>query len=126
MQKVIMIELLKSLPANVIGFRADGDINQEDYHKIVFPEVKRFAETHKKLNYVFFVDTPLTEFSMGAWIQDAWLGMKELARWHKVAIVSDEKKVRAVTNTAGRIVPGEYRGFGASELDKAIEWAAKE
>jgi hypothetical protein len=120
-----MIELLRPLPSNVVGFRAKGEISKEDYDKVIFPEVKRFTETHKELNYVFFVDTSLNEFSMGAWIQDAWLGLKELARWHKVAIVSDVKKVRNVTNRAGRIIPGEYRGFSASELDKAIDWAAR-
>jgi hypothetical protein len=119
-----MIEILPSLPRNVVGFTAKGTISQEDYENVVFPEVKKFSETHKALNYVFVVDTSPKEFTVGAWIKDVWLGLKEFSHWHRVAIVSDEEKIRSVPSSVTNIMPGQYRGFPVARLEDAIKWAA--
>jgi hypothetical protein len=118
-----MIETIPGLPANVVGFRASGEVTKKDYDEVLFPVVKKQADQTKKLNYVFIVDTALGDFSAGAWVQDVWLGLKELIRWHRVAIVSDSEKIRSFTNMAGHFVPGEYKGFTQTELPVAIAWA---
>ncbi len=121
-----MIGILPDIPPNVAGFRASGDVTREDYKRIVFPEIRKHVESFGQLNFVFFVDTSLKNFSAGAWIRDIWLGVKELARWHKVAIISDVEKVRNFTNAISRLLPGTYRGFPASRLAEAIRWASNE
>lgn len=118
-----MIETIPGLPANVIGFKASGEVTKKDYDDVVFPLVSKQTDKTKKLNYIFVVDTPLGEFTAGAWVQDVWLGMKELARWHRVAIVSDSEKIRSFTDRMGHFVPGEYKGFTRTELTLAIAWA---
>jgi hypothetical protein len=120
-----MIEKMTGLPSNVIGFRASGEVSLKDYRDIVFPEVNRQVDKEHKLNYVFLVDAPLNDFTTGAWISDAWLGLKEAARWRRVAIVSDVEKIRHFTDKAGKWVPGEYRGFPLAELKEAITWAGQ-
>jgi hypothetical protein len=120
-----MIEKMTGLPSNVIGFTASGEVSMKDYHDIVFPEVKKQVDRADKLNYVFLIDTPLNDFTAGAWISDAWLGLKEAARWRRVAIVSDVEKIRHFTDTVSKWIPGEYRGFPISELKDAISWAAQ-
>ncbi len=119
-----MIELITLTPSNVIGFRATGEVTKKDYDEVVFPQVKKQAQAVNKLNYVFVVDTPLKNFSTGAWMQDAWLGVKELLNWRRVAIVSDDEKIRKFTDTAGHFVPGDYKGFTIAQLNEAIQWAA--
>jgi hypothetical protein len=122
----IMIELITPTPSNVIGFKASGEITSDDYKKVIFPQVKKQVSAVSELNYVFVIDTNLKNFSGGAWVQDVWLGLKEMAHWHRVAIVSDEERIRKFTDTAGTFVPGEYKGFPLSELNQAINWAASE
>src|SRR5260370_211044 len=106
-----MIGLLPNLPANVAGFRASGEVTKEDYKNLVFPEVERHKKNPGDLNFVFFVDTPMKNFSAGAWIRDLWLGLKGFTRWHKVAIISDVEKVRNFTDAVSPQFPGEYKGF---------------
>jgi hypothetical protein len=50
--------------------------------------------------------------------------MRGLAMWERVAIVSEVDGVRAFTNTISRLLPGEYKGFAAGQLQEAIQWAA--
>jgi hypothetical protein len=120
-----MIEPITGLPKNVIGFKASGEVTAKDYREIVFPEIKKQADREEKLNYIFVIDTPLGEFTAGAWINDAWFGLKEMAKWRRVAIVSDVEKIRHFTDKAGHLLPGEYKGFKTYELNDAISWAAE-
>jgi hypothetical protein len=121
-----MIELITPTPSNVIGFKASGEVTSDDYEKVIFPQVNKQVNAVSELNYVFVIDTNLKNFTGGAWVQDAWLGLKEMAHWHRVAIVSDEENIRKFTDTAGHFVPGEYKGFPMSELNQAITWAGAE
>ena len=116
---------MTGLPSNVVGFRARGEVTMKDYREIVFPEVELQTDRNHQLNYVFVVDTSLKDFSTGAWISDAWLGLKKIAKWRRVAIVSDVEKIRHFTDQAGHFAPGEYRGFKMSELNDAISWAGE-
>lgn len=119
-----MIESIPGLPANVIGFRASEEITKRDYDQVVFPIVSKQLQTANELNYIFMVDTSLKDFSTGAWIQDIWLGLKDLFKWNRVAIVSDSERIRSFTDKAGHFIPGTYKGFTKGQLDEAINWAA--
>jgi len=121
-----MIGILPGIPPNVAGFKASGEVTREDYEKIVFPEIRRHVEMYGHLNFVFYVDTSLKNFSAGAWVRDIWMGLKELARWHKVAIISDVEKIRRFTDTISYLLPGEYKGFPTHLLEDAIRWASTE
>jgi len=121
-----MIGILPGVPPNVAGFKASGEVTREDYENVVFPEIRRHVETFGHLNFVFYVDTSLKNFSAGAWLRDIWMGIKEFARWNKVAIISDVERIRRFTDTISHLLPGEYRGFATEHLDEAIRWASTE
>jgi hypothetical protein len=121
-----MIGILPGIPPNVAGFKASGEVTREDYEKIVFPVIRQHVEAFGHLNFVFYVDTSLKNFSAGAWIRDIWMGLKEIARWHKVAIISDVERIRRFTDTISHLLPGEYKGFPTHLLEDAIRWASTE
>jgi SpoIIAA-like len=118
-----MIELLKNIPVNVVGFRASGDVTKNDYEKVVFPQIAKHLHQGFSLNYVFVIETSLSNFTAGAWVEDLWLGLKKIAKWRRVAIVADDKSILKFTKTIGHIVPGEYKGFLMAEKEKALQWA---
>jgi hypothetical protein len=120
-----MIIKMTGLPSNVIGFTASGEVSMQDYHDIIFPEVNKQVANEDKLNYVFLIDTPLNDFTAGAWVSDVWLGLKEMAHWRRVAIVSDVEKVRHFTDVVSKFIPGEYKGFPIAELKDAVSWAGE-
>src|SRR5258707_14111794 len=119
-----MIGLLPDLPPNVAGFRASGEVTKDDFEKVIFPEGKKRTALSGKLNFVFYVDTPLKNFSIGAWIRDIWLGMKQLGAWRKIAIISDVERIRNFTDNISFLLPGEYKGFTVDQLTDAVRWAS--
>jgi hypothetical protein len=68
-----MIEQIKDLPANLVGFRSTGEVTQEDFN-VVNPAVKDLVSKTGKLNYLLFLDNLPADFTIGAWLQDALLG----------------------------------------------------
>jgi hypothetical protein len=126
LKRADMIGLLPGLPPNVAGFKASGEVTKDDFEKVIFPEVKRHTALSGKLNFVFYVDTPLKNFSIGAWIRDIWLGMRQFASWRKIAIISDVERIRNFTDNISFLLPGEYKGFTVAQLEDAVRWAGTE
>jgi len=119
-----MIAVIKNAPANVAAFTAVGDVSKEDFEQTVLPHVKAVVDQYDELNYVLNLDTDISNFSMGAWWQDALLGIKNITKWNRAAIVTDKESIRNFTAIFSKIMPGEFKGFEKEELEKAINWAA--
>ena len=120
-----MIEIINDLPENVIGFRATGKVTKEDYENILMPAVDVQSKKFDKINFLLWLDTDVSNYTFGAWVDDALVGLKHLTHWHKVAIVSHSDTVKKITNIFGHLVPGIYKGFQTSELEIAKTWVAE-
>lgn len=119
-----MISIIRNAPANVAAFTATGEVNKEDFENTVMPHVKAVVEQYDELNYVLNLDTDIGNFSMGAWWQDALLGIKNITKWNRAAIVTDKEGIRTFTEIFSKVMPGEFRGFEKEELETAISWAS--
>lgn len=121
-----MITRLTDVPQNLVAFRATGEVTKDDYQNVVFPSVKELLQHYDVLNYLMIIDTPLKNFSIGAWLEDMLLGLKEIAKWNRVAILTDSHGLNKFTDTFSILVPGEFKGFLLSEYDEAVKWASGE
>ena len=119
-----MITTMKDLPQNMVGFRASGEVTKEDF-KPVMDEVEKLVEKTGKLNYLLILDTSPKDFTIGPWFQDGLLGIKNLTKWNRAAIVSDSEEVIQFTDVFSKLMPGEFRGFHKSELQTAIDWTSE-
>ena len=118
-----MITQISGLPSNMVGFRSSGEVTKEDF-EIVKKEVAVLVEKTGKLNYLLFLDNSPKDFTMGAWLQDALLGINNITKWNRAAIVSDSDTVIKFTDTFSKVMPGEYRGFRKEEYDVAVDWVS--
>ena len=113
-----MIEIIKGLSPGTAGFRAIEKVTKEDYEGVLMPEVNRISKAFPKINFLLILGTNVGNYSIGSWIDDALVGLKHLFKWHRVAIVSEQKMVKKITDIFGHLVPGEYKGF----LKKMLKW----
>ena len=119
-----MIQRISSLPETMVGFRAMGEVTKEDFDQIVLPAVREIVEKTGQLNYMLVIDTSLQNFTAGAWIKDAILGIKNLTKWHRAAIVSDAKTIKKFIAFFSILIPGEFKGFDHESLQEAIGWTS--
>lgn len=119
-----MIEVITDLPENVVGFHAIGKVTKDDYEKILIPAVDTQSKKFDKINFLLLLDTNVSNYTFGAWVDDALIGLKHLTHWHKVAIVSHSDFIKKFTNIFGHLVPGTYKGFLEAEIETAKKWVA--
>lgn len=117
-----MITIIEDAPQNVAAFRADGEITKEDFDRTVFPHVEKKVETYNELNYLLYLNTDLDNFTAAAWFQDVLLGIKNLAKWNRAAIVTDKKGVQNFTDIFSVLMPGEFKSFPKEDLANALFW----
>lgn len=89
------------------------------------PAVDNQSKLFKKINFLLLIDTDLSNYTLGAWIDDALVGLKYFTHWHKVAIVSHNDAVKKITDLLGHLVPGEYKGFTTEDFEAAKKWVAE-
>ena len=62
--------------------------------------------------------------SSGAVWKDLKMGVDNLRRWKRIALVTDLDWMITVTSLFGWMTPGEFKRFPVAERDHAIAWAA--
>ena len=108
----------------MVGFRASGEVTKEDFEPVI-EEVRKLVEKTGKLNYLLVLDNSPADFTLGAWLQDALLGLQNITKWNRAAIVTDSEAVIKFTTVFSALMPGEFRGFHKSEMPKAVDWVAE-
>ena len=86
------------------------------------PAVERLVERIDEINFLFLIDTDLENFTAAAWMQDAWIGLKNLGKWNRAAIVTDSERAITFTNGFSYMVPGEFKGYRKESLNEAMDW----
>jgi hypothetical protein len=119
-----MLQFIKDLPDNVVGIRATGEVDKEDYERVLIPRIDELAKRQGEINYLLVLETDVQNFSAAAWWQDFKLGLKNFTKWNKVAIVTDQTTVEWLTDKASHFIPGKSRGYKLSELNDAIDWVS--
>lgn len=119
-----MIVQIKDVPNNMVAFKADGEVTKEDF-EVVKQEVASLVEATGKLNYLLFLDNSPKDFTIGAWMQDALLGISNITKWNRAAIISDSDAVITFTDAFSKVMPGEFKGYAKADYDKAVNWVSE-
>lgn len=118
-----MIIEIPGLPDTMVGFRANGEVTKEDF-RVVQATVAHLVEKQGSLNYMLVLDNSPKDFTFGAWMQDALLGIKNITKWNRAAIVTDIEGVINFTDAFSKVMPGEFRGYRKSEYEDAVNWVS--
>lgn len=119
-----MIEQIKNLPDNMVGFRASGEVVKDDFN-VVHKKVEQLVDKTGKLNYMLYLENSPADFSLGAWWEDALLGVKNITKWNRASIISDSETVDKFTAFFSKIMPGEFKVFQKNDLERAIDWTSE-
>ena len=122
-----MIERLSDMPAGTLGFRAAGEIEDDDYEEVLVPELRRALESGGGLRTLYVIED-LDEIEPGALWADTKLGFDIGVRhhdaWVRSAIVTDIQWMARATRLFAWMIPGEARVFPLAELEQAKAWVA--
>jgi hypothetical protein len=122
-----MVERLEGMPDGTIGFRVDGDVEREDYTRLLVPELRRAVEAGGGLRTLYLIED-LDDMEPGALWEDTKLGfdlgVRHHGEWERSAIVTDQEWLARATRLFAWMIPGEARVFPRSQLEQAKAWVA--
>lgn len=122
-----MIEPLENLPEGVIGFRAIGVIEPDDYKNVLDPAIETATAGGDPVRLVIVIGDDFDRYSLGAMWQDTKLGTTHsLKTWGRVAFVSNHDWIVHATKIFAPIMPGEVKTFDVEQVDEAAVWAAED
>ncbi len=116
-----MIEKIKNLPENVIGFNAKGQISGEDYEKVLMPMIEKKLEKFKKINLLYHLGEEFEKFEPRAMWDDTKIGFMHLHSWNKIAIVTDVTWIRGTSKVFALLIPAHIKLFENKDIDEAIK-----
>ncbi len=120
-----MIEIIHGLPGYVAAFTATGKVTEDDYINTIDPLVAKIEKEFGRVSYLLVINTSLNNYSIGAWIKDALLGVKYFMKWNRLAIVSEKKNIKDFTDFFGKIIPAKTKGFMMEDIDTAKRWVSE-
>jgi SpoIIAA-like len=122
-----VIERLDGMPAGTVGFRAAGEIEDDDYEQVLVPELRRALEAGGGLRTLYLIED-FDEIESGALWADSKLGfdlgVRHRDAWVRSAIVTDIHWMARATRLFAWMIPGEARVFPRAELEQAKVWVA--
>ncbi len=118
-----MIEIIPGMADTVIAVNVTGKLTGEDYKSVLIPAVEDLLTKQERIRLLCRFESDVS-FSGSALWQDAALGLKNLAKWEKIAIVTDTDWLRQSTRFFSFMVPGEIKVFTDDQLEKAKTWIA--
>ena len=116
------------MPEGTIGFRASGEIDVEEYKRVLMPPIER-AVDEGRVRLLFQAGPDFAKFDPAAIWADARsgvnLGLRHRDAWERFAMVTDLEWIARSTQLFGWAVPGELRVFRLAELEGAKAWLAE-
>jgi len=120
-----MVERIPDLPENVLGFTAKGKVSANDYESVIIPAVEAMFSREGRARFLYHLGEDFAGFEAAAAWDDAKLGLRHLAGWERLALVSDVEWIRAALKVFGLAMPGHVRVFHNRELAEATRWVGE-
>jgi stage II sporulation SpoAA-like protein len=118
-----MIETITGLPSGVLGFEIDGELHADDYQNVLLPAVQAAIRRGERIRIVLVFER-FEGLSGGALWSDVKMGVEDLTRWERIALVTDIDWMVRLTALFGGMTQGELRQFPLAEREAATAWAA--
>lgn len=117
-----MIEVLGGFPDRVLALRAGGQVTRDDYRNVVEPAVEQAMARHPRLRLYYEVATDFAGFAAGAAWEDFKVGTDYIARWERIAFVSDVAWMRHAVQAFRFLIPAKIEVFGLADAERARTW----
>ncbi len=109
-----------ALSDDIIGFIVDGPYD-EDAIEIIQNEINQKLEIYDKVSF-YIEDTVNAEISSKAILKSLPFKIKTGNRFERVAVVTDRKWLKAISNLEKLFFNAEIRVFSSEQRLEAIQW----
>jgi hypothetical protein len=118
------VTVMEGLPDDTVGISVAGVISAKDYSETILPLIEEKLARHGRVKLVYRIGPEFESFTAGAVWNDALVGLRHLAEFSRVAVVSDVGWIRHAVRAFAPLIPAEIHVFPDKELEAAKAWIA--
>lgn len=120
-----MLEFTETGADDVVGIRVGGSVTSEDIERAI-DKIDSKLDQHDQVSFIAEIET-LSGVSPAALLKDITYGIQQLRhldRFHRAAVVTDKRWIRAAVKIESKLLPGvQVKAFFSPERDEAYAWA---
>ena len=120
-----MLEIMPGLPDNVLGVKAVGEVDDDDYEDVLEPALNDYLSRHDKIRFLYYLGPEFTGYEADAMWEDTKLGFRTFTKYERLAVVTDTTWVKRCVKAFGWMMPGHVKIFDVAELDAATRWTSE-
>jgi hypothetical protein len=117
-----MIKLLDGFSEGTVAVACEGYVTREDYEKILIPRINEALARHDKVRIYYEFGPSFSGIDVGAVWEDTKVGLEHLARWERMALVTDVSWIRLAVGAFRFLMPGRLRVFDTAQAGEARLW----
>jgi hypothetical protein len=121
-----MVRAMADMPAGTIGFEAIGEVEDDDWERVVEPVLRSEIAAGRKIRLLYLLGAQSREIEGDAMKADTGFRARHATSFERVAVVTDEDWLRPAVRALSFLLPGKAKGFRVSELAAAKTWLADE
>ena len=119
-----MIEQIPKAPPGVLALKAVGEVDLDDYTRIVKPALDSAMSGGRKLRAVVLLGPEFTGYAKGIKREDLGIGLGFVRKVERCAVVTDKQGIRDLMRRFGWMLGKRLKQFGVADLQAAMDWAA--
>jgi hypothetical protein len=118
-----MLRQMADMPAGTFGFEAIGEVEDDDWERVVEPLLRREIAAGEKVRLLYLLG-PQSDVEGDAMKADASFRARHGKAYERVAVVTDESWMKPTLRALSAVMPGSARGFAVHDLAAAKTWLA--
>jgi hypothetical protein len=117
-----MIEVEQIGENGIIEIRMTAPVSDSDYKDRLVPAIDKAIAGGDCLRMLAIVEAGFSDFTLGAMMQDARLGLKHWRGFDRVAVVTDNGALTKAIRAFSVFMPCPVATFKVSDVDNARRW----
>lgn len=118
------VSVMPDLPDDTLGISVHGVVTAHDYAREIEPLIEAKLAEREEIKLIYRIGPEFERFTPGAMWRDAKVGMKNLDRFSKIAVVSDVRWIRHAVQAFAPLISAEVEVFADDEMATAKAWVA--
>ncbi|MFT6105070.1 MAG: hypothetical protein ACJA1E_001497 [Paracoccaceae bacterium] len=117
-----MIEEKPTARGDILEFHASGDVTEKDYTNVVVPALERAFVDHDDVRLLVRIENNPGDYSLGAMMADARIGLKHWRGFDRIAVVSEAQWLTMSIRAFSIFMPCPVMLFSLAQEDEARRW----
>ena len=116
-----MIKLLSGFPDEVVAVACEGRVTRKDYDDVLVPAVTAALRDHAQVRLYYEITPQFSGIEAGAMWEDFRVGMEHLARWERIAVVTEVDWIHHTINAFRFLLPGRIPSFPLERIGRRAQ-----